>query len=136
MTAAMSATPSPNPNTPDATEPQSAYDNQVTQDAEHLGDKAGQAADKTTLRNLYDTLKPGNYPNYRVVDNDAELRQVYDEMTVGGKQLPSGSYPGTRMELPDGTQVSIRESSRSGGATIDIRWPDGASKGKIHIDGS
>jgi hypothetical protein len=135
MTAAMSATPSPDPNTPASTQSQSAYDDQVTQDAENLGNEAGQAVDKTALRNIYDKLKPGRYPNYRVVGSDAELRQAYEEMTVGGKEIPSGTYPGTRTELPDGTQVSIREGSRSGGATIDIRWPDGQPKGKIHIDG-
>jgi hypothetical protein len=36
------------------------------------------------------------------------------------------------IERSDGTQIGIRGSSSSGGATIDVRLPDGTMQ-KIHI---
>ncbi len=41
-------------------------------------------------------------------------------------------YPGKWVELRDGTRVGIREGSKSGGAAIDIRRPDGSIQ-KVHI---
>jgi hypothetical protein len=72
---------------------------------------------------LHETFRP--YAN-------EELRSVYDELATGGRPVDAQDYPGKWVERPDGTGIGIREGSQSGGATIDIRRPDG-SIGKVHI---
>jgi hypothetical protein len=49
----------------------------------------------------------------------------------GGSEIQS-SYPGKFVELPDGTQIGLRSSSRSGGATIDKFSSDGTYI-KVHL---
>jgi hypothetical protein len=66
------------------------------------------------------------------VKDNTELTNLYDSLTQGGKTLNPGKYPGTVRQLPDGTIVRMRPSSKSGGATIDITYPDGTS-GKVHV---
>lgn len=133
MTAAINTTPSPNlePSDPGSTTPSDAS---VEQAAEDTADQAGPASNKDAVRRLYDQLSPGRRKQVRVVDSEADLRQLFEEMTVGGKPVPPGAYPGIRVQLPDGTLVMFREQSGSGGATIDIRFPNG-QQGKVHIDG-
>jgi RHS repeat-associated protein len=75
-------------------------------------------------------LTPGDSPGVYVVDSPEELQQVYDELSSGGK--PTGSaYPGREVELSNGTRVGIRETSRTGGPTIDINT--GSARYKIHV---
>ena len=75
-------------------------------------------------------LEPGSSPGVYVVDSPEELQQIYDELSAGGK--PTGSsYPGQEVELPDGTRVGIRETSKTGGLTIDIN--QGGTQYKIHV---
>jgi hypothetical protein len=61
------------------------------------------------------------------------VKRLYDNLTQGGKAIDPGSYPGTVKQLPDGTVVRIRPSSKSGGSTIDITYPDGTT-GKVHVE--
>jgi hypothetical protein len=53
-------------------------------------------------------------------------------MSQGGERIPSG-YPGDHVRLPDGTLIGRRPDSKTGGPTIDIKFPDGTT-GKIHIE--
>ena len=78
-------------------------------------------------------LAKGRSPDVWTVNSQDELNAVFDEMTAGGQPAEWSGYKGPVIERSDGTQIGIRgSSSRGGGATIDIRLPDGTMQ-KIHI---
>jgi uncharacterized protein RhaS with RHS repeats len=79
-------------------------------------------------------LRAGRTPPNVEVDTGAELRQVYADLTQGGKAIPAGesSYPGQMVRLADGTRVGWRASSSSGGPTIDVFKVDGEHV-KVHL---
>ena len=82
----------------------------------------------TVIEDVLDGLEPGNNPGVYVVDTPEELQEIYDELSSGGK--PTGSsYQGQEVELPDGTRVGIRETSKTGGPTIDIN----GNEYRIHL---
>ena len=93
--------------------------------------KAGRGAGRGA-GDVLEGLPRGRQPHVRTVGSDDELRSVYDELAAGDKPVDVRGYPGKWIERPDGTRIGIREGSKRGGATIDIRRPDG-SIGKVHI---
>jgi len=61
-----------------------------------------------------------------------ELKDVYEELISGaGSYDHSQGWPSAR--FPDGTTVTYRPSSKSGGPTIDVDYPDGSTR-KVHLD--
>jgi hypothetical protein len=64
-------------------------------------------------------LRPGRRKPNLEVDTPADLDKVWAELSVGGKPINSG-FPGIHLELPDGTTLGYRASSRSGGPTIEV----------------
>jgi RHS repeat-associated protein len=100
-------------------------------DASGLGEE-GLAAEEgsTAIEDALAGLKAGNSPGVYTVDSPEELQQIYDELSSGGK--PTGSsYSGQEVELSNGTRVGIRETSKSGGPTIDIN--QGGTQYKMHV---
>ncbi len=81
---------------------------------------------------ILDGTVPGRNQPVRQVDTDQQLRDLWDSLTTEARLADGDKYPGKVMELPDGTKVRLRESSRSGGATMDITYPDGGIA-KVHI---
>jgi hypothetical protein len=77
-------------------------------------------------------LPKGRQPSVRTVGSEAELQRVYDELAHGGTSIEVPGYKGSWVERPDGIRVGLREISKSGGRTIDIRMPDGKTW-KVHI---
>ena len=105
-----------------------------TLDASGIGGLAEGAAGlageegSTAIEDALAGLTPGSNPGVYTVDSPEELQQIYDELSAGGK--PTGSsYPGQEVELPDGTRVGIRETSKTGGPTIDIN----GNEYRIHL---
>jgi hypothetical protein len=88
-----------------------------------IGDAAGVRAELSQLP------KPKHYP---VVRSEAELNDLFGRLSQGGRPAPHPTYRGPRVELPDGTKIGWRASSKSGGATIDIKYPDGTAT-KVHV---
>lgn len=86
------------------------------------------------VANLLDNLpgKIGKTGPIKEVPNAKALDDLFDALSDGGKKVNSGSYPGVVKELPDGTIIRKRPSSKSGGATLDITLPDGTYV-KVHI---
>lgn len=80
--------------------------------------------------------RPGRNSGVRVVDDENELRALFDELSVGGVDATptTGAYAkgGKMVELPDGTTVGLRTTSTSGGPTIDITFP-GNRLLKVHV---
>ncbi|MGH9170160.1 MAG: hypothetical protein ACRD0Z_04740 [Acidimicrobiales bacterium] len=89
-------------------------------------------ADTQTVEQVLGNLPQGDQSFVRTVPDEAALQSTFDQLTEGGTPTTWKGYDGSVYELPDGTQIGIRSSSSSGGATIDIRFPDG-SINKIHI---
>lgn len=77
-------------------------------------------------------IPTGKNPGVRTVGSDAELQASYDQMARGGEVIRRPGYRGEWVRQPDGTEIGLRESSRSGGRTIDVRHPDGTIE-KVHI---
>ena len=77
-------------------------------------EQAGARVDRVLSR-----LRPGRRKLNLEVDTPAEMDRVWAELSAGGKPIDS-RFPGTHLELPDGTRVGYRSSSRSGGPTIEI----------------
>jgi hypothetical protein len=85
-----------------------------------------------TVDDVMGGLSPGRQAHVRTVSSQAELQSVYDELAGAGTPTQWTGYKGPVVRRPDGIEVGIRQGSKSGGATIDIRLPDGTTK-KVHI---
>lgn len=83
-------------------------------------------------RDVLGEMPAGNNAGVRTVGSDAELQTAYDQMARGGQVIRRPGYRGEWGRQPDGTEIGLRESSRSGGRTIDVRHPDGSTE-KVHI---
>jgi RHS repeat-associated protein len=96
----------------------------------------GEVSSETTIKTNLTKLEKGiNEPNV-TVNSQAELQKFLDENTKGGKVVFDGGVSGgglIRYELPDGTTVQYRGFSRSGGDTIDIKFPSDPDIVKVHI---
>lgn len=81
------------------------------------------------------SLPKGKSGDVRLVRSEAELRRLWDELRRDGTLIPGRAN--RRFEawyrLPDGTEVGLRPTSRTGGPTIDLFPPDSRAK-KVHID--
>lgn len=87
---------------------------------------------RATVDKALAALQPGRSVGVSTVKTAAELQQLFDNMTFWGKPAQGSSYPGTFVELPDGTTVGLRQTSKSGGPTIDITHPNGTTQ-KVHV---
>jgi hypothetical protein len=78
-------------------------------------------------------LPAGRNPGVRTVGSEAELDRVHRELTQNGRPIEVPGYPGSWTERPDGVRIGLRDSSKSGGKTIDIRYSDGTTE-KVHAE--
>ena len=89
------------------------------------------AADASSVGNAITSLGAGRSAGVYTVSSPEGLQSLYDELSAGGTPL-SNTYPGEMVELPDGTTVGLRQTSASGGPTIDVKLPDGTQL-KVHV---
>ena len=91
------------------------------------------AACETSVRSTLDDLGMGRSGagNVRVVDSVGDLQRTWSDISRGGHSY-IGRIGAEQVHLPDGTIVSYRYNSKSGGPAIDVRFPDG-TKAKIHV---
>ena len=91
------------------------------------------------VQNILAGLTKGKQDHVVTVKSDAELKALFAQMTQGGTPvtLPARYTDGVGgVKLPDGTEIWMRLTSKSGGAAIDIKLPKGV-KGpinKVHIE--
>jgi hypothetical protein len=72
-----------------------------------------------------------NKPN-RQLGTPEEMQDFWDWLAKNGRDLPSpGSV--TRKALEDGTEVSVRPSSESGGPTVEVIFAGGGRERKVHL---
>jgi len=86
------------------------------------------------IKEILDDLpgKTGKTGPVKTVTDAKALSSLFNTLSKGSKAVNSGSYPGPVKELPDGTIIRMRPSSKSGGAAIDITMPGGQII-KVHI---
>ncbi|WP_433802593.1 hypothetical protein [Actinomycetospora sp. CA-084318] len=80
---------------------------------------------------LRERTEPGRNDRVRQVPDDEAVRALAEQLREGGVPYARGSYPGTWVTAPDGTRIGLRETSGSGGPTVDIEFPNGESW-KVH----
>lgn len=89
--------------------------------------------DAEDVHKIVDPLPPGRQPHVKVVPTPEALKGLFGTLTTNSTTAPPSSYPGDTRLLDDGTRISYRPDSKSGGATIDIVYPD-KSTTKIHVE--
>jgi hypothetical protein len=83
----------------------------------------------------FQALPPGKKKWVRLVESEAELYDLHTLLTKDAHLLPGRQGPNIFwMERPDGIEVSLRLDSKSGGATIDLKYPGGAER-RVHVRG-
>jgi hypothetical protein len=77
-------------------------------------------------------LQRGNNKPHRQLDTPEEIQEFWDWLAKNGRVLPSRDGL-TRKVLEDGTEISVRPSSDSGGPTVEVLFPDGGRVRKVHL---
>ncbi len=81
---------------------------------------------------ILSTLQKGRNTRILTVGSTEELQQLFGRLAAGGRQIPSGAFPGRMIQLSDGTRVGLRCWSLSGGQAVDVTLPSGV-RWVIHI---
>ena len=77
-------------------------------------------------------LPAGRSRGVHIVADDVTLRRLFDRLKQGATRQDRPTYEGEWFVRPDGVEVGLRFESRSGGATIDVRYPDDQMR-KVHV---
>jgi RHS repeat-associated protein len=85
------------------------------------------------VKSILDSLPKGKQSGVHTVDSDVALQALFDQLSAGGIRISRPSYDGQWVRMNDGCEVGLRNSSTSGGRTIDVRSSDGISRWKVHI---
>ena len=111
----------------------------VIEDARRRGTASGNHPDRLHVaqgRNgplpEFEQLPTGRSRGVRTVPDEATLRDLFVRLTHDASPRERRDYDGTWYERPDGIEVGLRNDSRSGGATIDLRYPDDQTR-KVHV---
>jgi hypothetical protein len=75
-------------------------------------------------------------PGISSVKSEKELDTLFGNMTTGASKTATkkDNYPGTMMQLPDGTTVGMRTTAKSTGTkAIDIKFTNGETL-KVHVN--
>lgn len=89
--------------------------------------------DAQDVHKIVDPLPPGKQPHVKVLPTQEAVRGLFETLTTNASPAPPSSYPGESRILEDGTRISLRPDSKSGGTTIDIVYPD-KTNAKIHVE--
>jgi hypothetical protein len=87
-----------------------------------------------TIKEVLDGL-PGHIGKtgpIKLVPDARAIDDLFDSLSRRGTTVAPGTYPGVVKELPDGTIIRRRDTSKSGGPTLDITLPD-KTRVKVHI---
>jgi hypothetical protein len=92
----------------------------------------GDVKDANDVHRLVDPLPPGRHPGVKTLPNTAAIEALYRQLTQESVPGPPSTYPGEWRVLEDGTKIGLRTTSKFGGPTVEIWYPDGA-KADIHL---
>lgn len=89
------------------------------------------------IKNEFDGLKQGRSGRHiRLVKSDEELRSLYNRWSANGVDITPEGFDGTRVKLPDGTEVTWREKTTStpGHPTVEIKTTTSKTVRKVHVE--
>lgn len=73
-----------------------------------------------------------NKPN-RELDTPEEIKDFWDWLSKNARDMPPASDGFPRKVLDDGTEISMRPGSKSGGPTIEANIPGAGKNPKVHL---
>jgi hypothetical protein len=84
------------------------------------------------VRDALKQLERGHRKPNRQLDTPEEIQEFWDWLAKNARDLPS---PGTmtRKVLDDGTEISVRPDSKSGGPTVEAIFPGAGKNPKVHF---
>lgn len=101
-------------------------------DRAHPPDLLGVSEDRGVRLPQLEQLPRGKSRGVHTVADAQAMQELFEQLTEGSTRHDLPHYDGDWFERPDGVQVGMRGSSLSGGATIDVRYPDNKIR-KVHI---
>ncbi|WP_434966283.1 WXG100 family type VII secretion target [Janibacter indicus] len=99
---------------------------------DELDDRFGPRVPPGGVRDEIHKLPKGKNNNVYEVESEEEMQDLFKRLTRGGDKVDQPNYPGHVVKRSDGTIIRMRSSSKSGGSTIDIQYPDGTIE-KVHL---
>jgi hypothetical protein len=118
----------------------SAWADHLARGGNAKAEKPTQSVNTTTdtrppadFADILSKLPTGRNSGVRTVGSEKELDDLYRSLTSGGLAIHVPGYRGSWIERSDGIRVGMRDASKSGGRTIDIRYPDGTIR-KVHVE--
>jgi hypothetical protein len=94
----------------------------------------GPTSEEEVKEILKETTKRGNNKPHREVETPEELAEVHEKLVQRGEPVdPPSPHVADTVQLPDGTRISYRNESGSGGPTIDIKYPGVRRITKVHL---
>ena len=90
-----------------------------------------EADDSRVIERARTVGEPGKNKRVRVVETEEEVRALYDELSEGGTPIERRGYDGEAVVLPGGTEVGLRETSRTNDVTVDVQ-PPGGNRMRVH----
>jgi len=100
--------------------------------------KPGDPVDALSVKNaedvhrIVDPLPPGRHPGVKTLPTPAAIHALYGQLTENSVPGPPSTYPGQWRVLEDGTKIGLRQTSKFGGPTVEIWYPDG-TKTDVHL---
>lgn len=109
-----------------------------TRQPEKPAPKPGDPVEPFSVRNaedvhrIVDPLPPGKHPGVKTLPTPEAIRALYGQLTENSMPGPPSTYPGQWRVLEDGTKIGLRQTSKFGGPTVEIWYPDG-TKTDVHL---
>lgn len=88
--------------------------------------------DAEDVHRIIDPLPPGRQPHVKTLPTPEAIAGLYGELTENSMPGPPSTYPGQWRVLEDGTRIGYRATSKFGGPTVEIWYPDG-TKNDVHL---
>ncbi len=84
------------------------------------------------VHRVVDPLPPGRHPGVKTLPTPEAIAALYAQLTENSVPGPPSTYPGQWRLLEDGTKIGFRPTSKFGGPTVEIWYPDG-KKTDVHL---
>ena len=88
--------------------------------------------DAEDVHRIVDPLPPGRHPNVKTLPTPEAIAGLYGQLTENSSPGPPSTYPGQWRVLEDGTKIGYRPTSKFGGPTVEIWYPNG-TKTDVHL---
>lgn len=84
------------------------------------------------IEDALERLAPGKRRPHRQLDTPEQIKNFWDWLAKNARDLPQRGDV-TRKELDDGTEITVRPGSKSGGPAIGVVIPGSEKNPKVHL---